>query len=67
MEIVPKQAFLLFNALEEMLAISMMALRIMAVSYFLSNVCLIFSSAFQGFGIQSMLLTLSRQVVLPGF
>ena len=42
-------------------------LRIMAVSYLLSNVCLTFSAAFQGFGmgVQSMLLTLSRQVILP--
>ena len=42
-------------------------LRIMAVSYLLSNVCLTFSSAFQGLGmgVQSMLLTLSRQVILP--
>ena len=42
-------------------------LRIMAVSYLLSNVCLTFSAAFQGFGmgVQSMLLTLSRQVIMP--
>jgi Na+-driven multidrug efflux pump len=42
-------------------------LRIMAVSYLLSNVCLTFSSAFQGLGmgVQSMLLTLSRQVIIP--
>ncbi len=42
-------------------------LRIMAVSYLLFNVCLTFSSAFQGLGmgVQSMLLTLSRQVIMP--
>ena len=67
MEIVPEQVLLLFDASEEMLAIGVAALRIMAVSYLLSNVCLIFSSAFQGLGmgVQSMLLTLSRQVILP--
>lgn len=67
MEIVPEQVLLLFDASEEMLAIGVAALRIMAVSYLLSNVCLIFSSAFQvlGMGVQSMLLTLSRQVILP--
>jgi len=39
----------------------------MAVSYLLSNVCLTYSAAFQGLsmGVQCMLLTLSRQVVLP--
>lgn len=48
-------------------AIGVVALRIMAVSYLLSNVCLTFSSAFQGLGmgVQSMLLTLSRQVIMP--
>ncbi len=67
MEIVPKQVLLLFDASEEMLAIGVAALRIMAVSYLLSNVCLTFSSAFQGLGmgVQSMLLTLSRQVIMP--
>ena len=67
MEIVPEQVLLLFDASEEMLAIGLTALRIMAVSYLLSNVCLTFSSAFQGLGmgVQSMLLTLSRQVVMP--
>ena len=58
---------LLFDASEEMLAIGVTALRVMAVSYLLSNVCLTYSAAFQGLGmgVQSMLLTLSRQVVLP--
>ena len=67
MEIVPEEVLLLFDASEEMLAIGVVALRIMAVSYLLSNVCLTFSSAFQGLGmgVQSMLLTLSRQVVMP--
>lgn len=67
MEIVPEQVLLLFDASEEMLAIGVVALRIMAVSYLLSNVCLTFSSAFRGLGmgVRSMLLTLSRQVIMP--
>lgn len=67
LEIAPEQVLLLFDASEEMLAIGVTALRIMAVSYLLSTFCLVFSSAFQGLGlgIQSMLLTLSRQVALP--
>ncbi len=67
MEIVPEQVLLLFDASEEMLEIGVVALRIMAVSYLLSNICLTYSAAFQGLGmgVQSMLLTLSRQVVLP--
>lgn len=67
MEIWPEQVLLLFDASEEMLAIGVTALRIMAVSYLLSNICLTYSAAFQGLGmgVQSMLLTLGRQVVLP--
>jgi len=67
MEIAPEQVLFLFDASEEMLAIGSAALRIMAVSYLLSNVCLTYSAAFQGLGmgVQSMLLTLSRQVILP--
>ena len=67
MELAPKQVLLLFDASEEMFSIGAAALRIMAVSYLLSNVCLIYSAAFQGLGLglQSMVLTLSRQVVLP--
>ncbi|MDE7246432.1 MAG: MATE family efflux transporter, partial [Lachnospiraceae bacterium] len=67
MEIVPEQVLLLFDASEAMLAIGVKALRIMAVSYLLSNVCLTYTAAFQGLGmgVQSMMLTLSRQVVLP--
>ena len=61
------QELLLFDASEEMLAIGVTALRIMAVGYLLSHVCLTYSAAFQGLsmGVQSMLLTLGRQVVLP--
>lgn len=67
MELVPEQVLLLFDASEEMLVIGVTALRIMAASYLLSNICLTYSAAFQGLGmgVQSMLLTLSRQVVLP--
>ena len=57
----------LFDASEEMLAIGVTALRVMAVSFLLSHVCLTCSAAFQGLGmgVTSMLLTLSRQVALP--
>lgn len=67
MEIFPEWVLLLFDASPEMLFIGVTALRIFAVSHLLSNVCLIYSAAFQGLGlgIQSMLLTLGRQVVLP--
>ena len=67
MEIAPEQVLLLFDASEEMLTIGVTALRIMAVSYLFSNVCLTYSAAFQGLsmGVHSMLLTLCRQVVLP--
>lgn len=67
MELLPEQVLFLFDASEEMLEIGVTALKIMAVSYLLSNICLTYAAAFQGLGmgVQSMLLTLSRQVVLP--
>lgn len=67
MEIFPEWVLLLFDASQEMLSIGTTALRIMAVSYLLSNVCLTYSAAFQGLGmgVQSMLLTMARQVILP--
>lgn len=67
MEIAPKWVLLLFNASEEMLAIGVPALRFFAVSYLLSVTALGISAAFQGLsmGVQSMALTLARQVVMP--
>ncbi|MDE7266693.1 MAG: MATE family efflux transporter [Lachnospiraceae bacterium] len=67
MEIMPVKVLRLFNASEEMLGIGVTALRLLAISYFLSIAGLIFSAAFQGLsmGVQSMILTLGRQVVLP--
>lgn len=67
MEIEPERVLLLFDASEEMLAVGVTALRMMAVSYLLSNVCLTYSAALQGLGLSvpSMLLTMCRQVVLP--
>lgn len=67
MEIAPERVLLLFDASEEMLAVGVTALRMMAVSYLLSNVCLTYSAALQGLGLSvpSMLLTMCRQVVLP--
>lgn len=67
MEVFPEWVLLLFDASQEMLSIGTTALRIMAVSYLLSNVCLTYSAAFQGLGmgVQSMMLTMARQVILP--
>lgn len=67
MEIAPERVLLLFDASEEMFAVGVTALRMMAVSYLLSNVCLTYSAALQGLGLSvpSMLLTMCRQVVLP--
>ena len=67
MEMMPVRVLHLFNASGEMLGIGVTALRLLAVSYFLSIAGLIFSAAFQGLsmGVQSMVLTLGRQVVLP--
>lgn len=70
MEMIPEQTLLLFDASEEMLAIGVTALRVMAVSYLLSNVCLTYSAAFQGLGmgVQSMVvLPIIFIAVLSGF
>ena len=57
----------LFDASPEMLAIGVPAVRIFAVSYFLSTVGFVFATVFQalGRGDYSMWLTITRQVVLP--
>lgn len=57
----------LFDASDEMLGLGVSALRIFAVSYFLSTVGMIFSTVFQalGNGGYSMVLTVTRQAVLP--
>lgn len=67
MEIAPVWVFQLFNASGEMLSIGVTSLRLLAASYLLSIVALTFSAAFQGLsmGVQSMVLTLGRQVILP--
>lgn len=51
MEVFPEWVLLLFDASLEMLSIGVTALRILAVSHLLSNVCLIYSAAFQGLGL----------------
>lgn len=67
LEFFPGVILRLFGASDQMLRIGIPALRILAVSYFVSIVCLVFSSAFQGLGLgqTSMYLTMTRQVILP--
>lgn len=67
LEIFPAPILALFDASEEMMSMGIPAIRILSVSYFLSVPGLVLSTAFQalGLGSYSMILTLSRQVVLP--
>ncbi|MCC8100987.1 MAG: MATE family efflux transporter [Clostridiales bacterium] len=61
------QILQLFDASEEMLAIGIPALRILAVSYLISTFGLVFAAVFQalGMGTYSLYLTSVRQVLFP--
>lgn len=66
-ELFPRQILALFDASQNMLAMGVPAIRVMAVSYFLGVIGAIGSTVFQalGKGNYSMYLTLTRQVVIP--
>lgn len=66
MECFPEPILRLFDASSDMLAMGSIAIRIFAVSYLISILCLALASYFQGFGrgMTSMILTLLRQTIL---
>ncbi len=66
-ELFPRQLLSLFDASESMMRMGIPAVRILAVSFFLSVLGMISSTTFQalGLGSYSLYLTLARQVVLP--
>lgn len=66
LELFPQTVLYLFDASDNMLAIGIPALRILAISFLLSTVSTILSGYFQALGdaTYSLVLTLSRQVVL---
>lgn len=67
LEGIPTVVLHIFDASEHMLAIGVPALRILAVSYFVSIPNLVYAAALQGLslGTRSMCLTMARQAVLP--
>lgn len=67
LELAPGLVLTLFDASPFMLGIGIPALRILAVSYLLSVPNLVFAAALQGLslGTTSMILTMTRQAVLP--
>lgn len=67
LEVFSRQILMLFDASENMLAMGIPAIRILAISYFLCIPGMIGSTVFQalGKGNYSMCLTLTRQSVLP--
>ena len=67
LEGIPAVVLRIFDASEHMLAIGIPALRILAVSYFVSIPNLVYAAALQGLslGTRSMCLTMARQAVLP--
>lgn len=66
LELFPSKILYLFDASKHMLQMGVPAMRILGVAYLISIVSLALSSTFQGFsmGLQAMILTLSRQVIL---
>ncbi|MCD7956879.1 MAG: MATE family efflux transporter [Lachnospiraceae bacterium] len=67
LECFPMQVLRIFDASEEMLAIGIPALRILAVAYLFSTFGLVFAAVFQalGMGTFSLYLTSARQVLFP--
>lgn len=66
LELFPSKILYLFDASKHMLQMGVPAMRILGFAYLISIVSLALSSTFQGFskGLQAMILTLSRQVIL---
>lgn len=64
--LIPDKLFLLFDASEDMLAIGVPALRIIAVHFFAAWFCIIAGSVFQalGNGIYSLVVSCARQLVV---
>lgn len=67
LECAPELVLKLFKASNNMLAIGVPAVRILAVAYFVSIPSYVFSAALQGLslGTRSMYLTMTRQAILP--
>lgn len=67
LELFPSQILSMFDASETMLRIGVPAIRILAISYFISIFSMMYSTIFQSFGKgqYSMYLTILRQVILP--
>lgn len=67
LEVFPSQILSLFDASDMMLSIGIPAIRILAISYFISIFSMMYSTVFQSFGKghYSMYLTILRQVILP--
>lgn len=67
LELLPAMVLQIFDASEYMLEIGVSALRILALSWLLSIPGLVLSAALQGLsmGISSMVITMTRQALLP--
>jgi putative MATE family efflux protein len=65
-EIYPRQLLGMFNASPEMISIGVPALRIISIHYIFGAFCMVSLSVFQAFenGIESMIVAVSRQLVL---
>ena len=65
-EFFPQVILNLFNASESMMSMGVYALRVLGIAYFISILCLAYSSMLQGFsrGTEAMILTLTRQTIM---
>lgn len=66
MQLFPAQMLLLFEAEENMLAIGVLALKTLSLSFIFAGFCIVISSVFQalGFGIYSLLVSFVRQIIV---
>ena len=65
-EFFPQVILNLFNTSESMMSMGVYALRVLGIAYFISILCLAYSSMLQGFsrGTEAMILTLTRQTIM---
>lgn len=65
-QVFPRQLLSFFNASEEMIAIGIVALKRISISFLFAGFCIITVSVFQalGYGVSSLIVTVSRQLIV---
>lgn len=65
-QVFPRELLLFFNASDEMIAIGVVALKRISISFLFAGFCIIIVSVFQslGYGVSSLIVTVSRQLIV---